>query len=127
MSTLYWLTVLGELKNFLLIIAILPSIVAVIIFMVYLANFDNFKAEETRSLCKKYLSCCMSIIFVSLLLSVFVPSKKELYMIYGLGNTIDYLKENPTAKQLPDKCIKAIDKWEDNLTEKESEKETKND
>ena len=69
----------------------------------------------------------MSIIFASLLLSVFIPSKGELYMIYGLGNTIDYLKENPTAKQLPDKCIKAIDKWADNLKEKESEKETKND
>lgn len=53
MSTLYWLTVLGELKNFLFIITIIPSIVAAIIFMVYLANFDNFDAEETRSLCKK--------------------------------------------------------------------------
>jgi hypothetical protein len=127
MNTLYWLTVLGELKNFLLTIVLISSIVTVISFMVYLANFDNFGTEEIRSLSKKYLSCCMSIIFASLLLSVFIPSKGELYMMYGLGNTIDYLKENPTAKQLPDKCIKAIDKWVDNLKEKESEKETEND
>ena len=126
MNTLYWLTVLGELKNFLLIIVLISSIVTVICFIAYLAG-DNFGTEKTRSLIKKYLSCCMSIIFASLLLSVFIPSKGELYMIYGLGNTIDYLKENPTAKQLPDKCIKAIDKWVDNLTEKESEKETEND
>lgn len=32
-------------------------------------------------------------------------------MIYRVGGTIDYIKENPTAKQLPDKCFKIIDKW----------------
>lgn len=122
MNTLYWLTVLGELKNFLLIIALISSIVTVICFIAYLAG-DNFGTGKTRSLIKK----CTSIIFASLLLSAFIPSKGELYMMYGLGNTIDYLKENPTAKQLPDKCIKAIDKWVDNLKEKESEKETEND
>ena len=26
-------------------------------------------------------------------------------MICGVGSTIDYIKENPTAKQLPDKCV----------------------
>lgn len=34
-------------------------------------------------------------------------------MIYGVGSTIDYIKENPIAKQLPDKCFKIINKWAD--------------
>ena len=46
---------------------------------------------------------------------MFIPSTEQLYMIYGVGGTIDYLKENPTAKELPDKCIKALDTWVDNL------------
>lgn len=34
-------------------------------------------------------------------------------MIYGVGGTIDYIKENHTAKQLPDKYIKILNKWTD--------------
>ena len=45
MNTLYWLTVLGELKNFLLIIALISSIVTVICFMAYLAG-DNLGKEK---------------------------------------------------------------------------------
>lgn len=49
------------------------------------------------------------IIILSSLLAFFTPSTKEMYRIIGIGGTIDYLRENETAKQLPDKCIKAID------------------
>ena len=37
--------------------------------------------------------------------------------IEWIGGTIDYIKSNDTAKQLPDKCIKALDKWADNINE----------
>ena len=40
-------------------------------------------------------------------------------MIYGVGDTIDYVKSNNTAKQLPDKCIEALDKWVSSLNEEE--------
>mgnify|MGYP004481456109 FL=1 len=46
---------------------------------------------------------------------MFFPTKSQLYIIYGVGGSIDYLKDNPTAKELPDKCIKALDNWVDNL------------
>lgn len=39
----------------------------------------------------------------------FTPSTEKAYKIVGIGGTIDYLKDNNTAKQLPDKCIKALD------------------
>lgn len=44
-------------------------------------------------------------------------------MIYGVGSTIDYIKENPTAKQLPDKCVKILDKWVDEQLQKEKRKD----
>lgn len=40
-------------------------------------------------------------------------------MIYGVGGTIDYIKENPASKQLPDKCVKILDKWVDEQLQKE--------
>lgn len=39
----------------------------------------------------------------------FTPSTRKAYKIVGIGGTIDYLKDNNTAKKLPDKCIKALD------------------
>lgn len=42
-----------------------------------------------------------------------------------LGGTIDYIKSNETAKQLPDKCIKALDKWVENLNEEKQENKQK--
>lgn len=42
-----------------------------------------------------------------------------------LGGTIDYIKSNDTAKQLPDKCVKALDKYFDNIN-KEEEKRNEN-
>lgn len=43
-------------------------------------------------------------------------------LIFGIGGSIDYLKSNDVAKQLPDKCINAIDAWVSSLTtEKKNE------
>lgn len=33
----------------------------------------------------------------------------------------DYIKNNETAKQLPDKCINALDAWVESLTQEEEE------
>ena len=52
---------------------------------------------------------------ISLLGVLFTPTTKEMYLIYGLGGTIDYIKSNDKAKQLPDKCIDALDKYIESL------------
>jgi hypothetical protein len=52
------------------------------------------------------------ILFVLILgvIKSFVPTTKEALIIFGVGGTIEYLQENPTSKELPDKVIKCIDK-----------------
>ena len=50
-------------------------------------------------------------------------TRNEALMVYGIGGTIDYIKSNDTSKQLPDKCVKALDKYLDNLTKEEEQKE----
>ena len=64
--------------------------------------------------------------FVSVLMNIFIPTTNEALLIYGVGGTIDYIKSNDTAKQLPDKCVKALDKYLDNLTKEENQKENEN-
>ena len=50
---------------------------------------------------------------IGLLINLFVPSTKEALAIYGVGGTIDYIKSNDKAKQIPDKAVEALIKWLD--------------
>ena len=66
------------------------------------------------------------VTIIACLINFFIQTTSEELMVYGIGGTIDYIKSNKTAKQLPDKCIKALDKYLDNLTKEENQKENDN-
>ena len=68
-----------------------------------------------------YFKRCIFVTIIICLINFFIPTTNEALMVYGIGGTIDYIKSNETAKQLPDKCIKALDKWVDNLNEEKQE------
>lgn len=113
MSELYWLFILGNcnvLSNILLFFSFIGSIVLSIV-----CYCEASLNKTIASLCK-IRNALYVIVIISILGCVFIPSTKELYIIYGVGGTMDYLKSNHTAKQLPDKCIKALDKWIDEYT-----------
>ena len=71
----------------------------------------------------KYSKVCILVTIVSCVINVFIPTTNQALFIYGVGGTIDYIKSNDTAKQIPDKCVKALDKYLDNLTKEENQKE----
>lgn len=48
---------------------------------------------------------------ICLIIATFLPSTKQGYMIYGVNNTLEYIKSNDKAKKLPDKVVTAIDEW----------------
>jgi hypothetical protein len=54
---------------------------------------------------------------------ILTPDTKDAMLIFGVGTTIDYVKQNDTLKQIPDKCVDALNVWVDSLTEKESKNE----
>ena len=102
-SELYWFTVLGNL-NILGTAAIIVGFTNIVIGLMIYGDCNS---------CKKLFKFSCVGIGLGVLLLIFIPRKSELYMIYGVGSTIDYIKDNPTAKQLPDKYFKIIDKWAD--------------
>ena len=132
MKELYWINVLGNLNVVTIVLLCVFTAVVICILAPNIFGWAEAADNHWEDEAKVYASsikriCKYSILpWVILLLGViFTPSKGSLYMIYGLGGTIDYIKQNDTAKQLPDKVIVALDKWVDNLTidkEKETEK-----
>jgi hypothetical protein len=91
----------------------LSGIVLFISFMIWL--LANYEDEIRKSLL--WLRCTFATLVISSLIFVFVPSTKEAVLIWGVGSTIDYLQENETAKQLPDKCINALNDWVESLSD----------
>ena len=136
MNEIYWITRLDAICNFLTTIAVLSLLISVV--LVVFAMHNRFAADECLE-GGEYYNCHMQrfkiffnyfkrSIIVTLVLFViktFIPTKNDALLIYGVGGTIDYIKSNSTAKQLPDKCVKALDKWVDNLNEEKQENKQK--
>lgn len=115
MSEIYWLTRLDQLAGLFNVWAFFSAIALLV--AIYLI-LDDFKDEVKRT-AKIIRNVSIVVFIISVLGRVFVPTEKEMTMILGLGQTIDYIQENKTIKELPDKCVEALDAWVESLTKEE--------
>lgn len=122
MSILYWITILDNLKGLGILTCALSLIFSGACFLANLFYAEEIKEGMVAYSYKNFNKAknwTYTILIISTLVVIFVPSEDQLYKIYGIGGTLDYLRENPTAKELPDKCIKALDTWVDNFNKEE--------
>ena len=137
MNEIYWITRLTIICDFLTAIAVVSFLISAT--MAIFAMCNKFEANDYEEggenwnyymqRFKMFLSYFKRFIFVAIvacLINFFIPTTNEALMIYGVGGTIDYVKSNETAKQLPDKYIKVLDKWAENLTKEENQKQNDN-
>ena len=134
MNEIYWITRLDIICLFLTLIAVFSFIATVVLFSIGLSKrgdadictegSQTWKQHiETSKMCLYLAKRCTIAFFVSVFINFFIPTTNQALLIYGVGGTIDYIKSNDTAKQLPDKCVKALDKLVENLTKEENKKE----
>ena len=134
MNEIYWITRLDVICGFLTFIAVFSFIATVVLFFIGLLkrsdadiyNEDSKTCErniETSKMCLYLAKRCVIAFFISVSINAFTPTTNDALLIYGVGGTIEYIKSNDTAKQLPDKCVKALDKYLDNLTKEENQKQ----
>lgn len=124
MSELYWLTRFDGLNKLGLIMLFISLAFFCTMVIFFFASLED-KDEDGITLVKKGMKVSFPIFIVGLLMVIFIPTTKQALLIYGIGGTIDYLKSNDTAKQLPDKYIKALDKWVDEYTMDEKQNKEK--
>lgn len=116
MSDLILISILSNLKTFFIIICI--ALVLIVIFLWGMAFDENLSESEADSRKAKNKVAGLTILTViCLVLATLLPNKKEVYMIYGFGSVIDYVDNNETAKELPDKIVNIVD---DYLTKQDS-------
>lgn len=104
MEEIYWITRLGFLHDLLggiIVTSFVGSIIAIV---------GKFASDWDIKYAKRFLVAFA----ISSIAAIFVPSKKDLLLIYGLGGTIDYIQSNDKAKELPDKCVELLSEWMEN-------------
>lgn len=118
MTELYWLTRLDGIHAIceVLILVFFLVVVCYVLFAISGGlRYYSGSSEDTIHKIKRIFKLSCVLIIPVLLVKAFLPTKEEALIIYGVGGTIDYIKTNPTAKELPDKCVKALDEWVENM------------
>ena len=120
MNEIYWITRLDMVNRWLLAFSIISGIIMGIVAIAYiLSKSDN--DEHSMGIFRSILKPSTRVFFICIPLSILTPTKNEAMLIWGVGSTIDYIQDNETAKQLPDKCINALDAWVESLSEEKEE------
>lgn len=109
MFELYLITRLDGISKLLTAITITSLVLAIFAIILY-ADADSDKERSKSILPRRWGIKLLIIAVVAGMINSVTPTTKEALIIYGVGGTIDYLEDNPTAKELPDKVIKCIDK-----------------
>ena len=134
MIEIYWITRLDVINGWLISFSIISGIALLICLIFIPINYGSFltstwesdrkSAKAALKVFKQIKKYSLMVFCVAFPLSVLTPTKNEALLIFGVGGTIDYIKSNETVKQLPDKCVDALDAWVESLNIK-NKKETK--
>ena len=122
MSEIYWITVLGSLHTVAFIIFAIIAGVAILCVCILIATMGTYDADEIDKIAKREIKkitiSSLIVGFIMLMVTLFIPSKQDMYLIYGAGNVIDYCQDNPKIKELPDNAVEALNTWLDMVNEK---------
>lgn len=130
-SKMYWFTrltaITTALKTILIVSGILAGAALIFWVIVYLSDPEYMPdGEESKRGFLKIGSktlCISTIVFaIGLIGRTFTPTTSEALVIYGVGESVDYLQNNKDAVQIPDKALQALNKYlDDNLGSDEKE------
>jgi hypothetical protein len=127
MSEIYWITRLDLINGWLIgfaIIAVVITIISALFYIGYRSEFENYERERDErwmKWCEKVFKISLPCLLLFVTSSILTPTTKEALLIFGVGGTIDYVKSNEVVKQLPDKCVDALDAWVESLNIKNKE------
>lgn len=112
-ETLYWITRLDGMNVFFIVSTVITSFIMVFGIMGRLIHGkQDFKPFD------RIMKYGAPTLLISIMGLIFIPTTKDALMIYGVGSTLEYLKQNETAKELPDKCIEVLDAYIKSLNKK---------
>lgn len=117
MNELYWITTLGKINTVCWIFFAL----SILILLIAISSYFTFYDEDDIKISIKLIKVGMITMLISILGCTFIPSKEDLYLIYGAGTIVDYCKDNSNVKEIPNKAIDALNRYLDSIAEDKKE------
>lgn len=123
MTEIYWLQRLGNIGFCFNVVFCVCIIIALVILVWCITDdFQPFRDKSFIHMVKKF-----AMVFAFFTAGViFIPTQTDIMAIYGLGGTIDYIKSNDKAKELPDKVVDALTRYIDHIEKEEGEENKDN-
>ena len=121
-SKMYWFTRLSAITTALETILIISLILAAaaLIFWVTVYLIDSEYTPDGEEGKRRFLKigsktlCISTIVFaIGLIGRTFTPTTSEALVIYGVGESVEYLQHNKDAVQIPNKALQALNKYLD--------------
>ena len=112
MNEIYWLTRIGTIGDAcvaFIFIGLFALIIGAIFTPLIIDTCDD--GDWWKGVFKKASKVLIILWIISLIGYFFVPTKKDMVVILGIGTTLDYIKSNDKAKQLPDKVVDSLTKY----------------
>lgn len=120
MAEIYWITRLDALINMFITLLVIGICWIIVSIICKAADEDYSDGCNFRKMVWKYTPTWIVVIIISLAGVTLIPNKNDALLIYGVGGTIEYIQNNKTAIGIPDKMIKCIDRWFDEIDEEYS-------
>ena len=119
---MYWFTrllaITTALETILVVSGILAGAALILWIIVYLSDsiYIADGEESKRRLLKiesKAFWISIIVFVIGLIGRTFIPTTSEALVIYGVGESVEYLQNNKDAVQIPDKALQALNKYLD--------------
>lgn len=120
MKELYFINLLGNIST---AAWVLFGVFAFILMCVGIWNMMEYPLDDDeKKTSAKWIKMSIIAMAITMSLGVAIPSKSDLYVIYGVGTAIDWVQDSDQAKQLPEKTVRMLNA----LADKYAEENTKN-
>lgn len=119
-SSLYWLTRLDPILNMSSVLIAVSS-VALIIFCIIIygmiPDMYNYTKERKKELFKSkrgIRNAMITVLLISILIQLFLPSRNEAIFIVAGGKTLDYVQSDTSLSKIPYQATTIISQYLDN-------------
>lgn len=119
MNEIYWIQRLDNVYSCFEGLLIISIVAACILIPAAVFGKEFTDRQDFTAKSKRWLTATICTLSLSAAGLVFMPTTNEALTILGVGTVIDYVQDNDSLQQLPDKCVKALEAWADSLTEEE--------
>lgn len=125
MWELYFLTRLSCIQTVCAIMILVSLVMLAGYFSLLISSCDQESSDEIRflALSKTMRNWGLSLLIAGGLGVVFVPSTKDMLLIYGGGTIMEYCQDNKEIKQIPDKTVTIINSLLDEYIKEQNKEE----